>query len=107
MLYPNPGGPRQPLDRQLRYYSEALRLASATLVGSAPGNASEHAFPTSATRNKSVTGAGHTAPSTTNGKVLEIRQINTVFVLPHPSHKNKDVARMGHPKVVGIYLPKQ
>jgi hypothetical protein len=28
-------------------------------------------------------------------------------VLPHPSHKNKDVARMGHPKVVGIYLPKQ
>jgi hypothetical protein len=32
---------------------------------------------------------------------------NTVFVLPHPSHKNKDVARMGHPKAVGIYLPKQ
>jgi len=28
-------------------------------------------------------------------------------VLPHPSHKNKDVARMGHPNIVGIYLPKQ
>ena len=28
LLYPNSGGPRQPLDRQLRYYSEALRLAS-------------------------------------------------------------------------------
>jgi hypothetical protein len=23
------------------------------------------------------------------------------------SHKNKDVARMGHPNIVGIYLPKQ
>jgi hypothetical protein len=29
------------------------------------------------------------------------------FVLSHPSHKNKDVARMGHPNIVGIYLPKQ
>jgi hypothetical protein len=28
LLYPNPGGPRQPLDRQLRYYSEAFPLAS-------------------------------------------------------------------------------
>ncbi len=28
LLYPNWGGPRQPLDRQLRYYSEAFRLAS-------------------------------------------------------------------------------
>ena len=28
MLSPKPGGPRQPLDRQLRYYSEAIRLAS-------------------------------------------------------------------------------
>jgi hypothetical protein len=27
--------------------------------------------------------------------------------VPHPSHKNKDVARMGHPNIVGIYLPKQ
>jgi hypothetical protein len=26
---------------------------------------------------------------------------------PHPSHKNKDVARMGHPNIVGIYLPNQ
>jgi hypothetical protein len=37
LLYPNPGGPRQPLDRQFRYYSEALRLASATLVGAGKG----------------------------------------------------------------------
>ena len=29
--------------------------------------------------------------------VLYIRQINTVFVLSHPSHRNKDVARVGHP----------
>jgi hypothetical protein len=28
-------------------------------------------------------------------------------VLPHSSHKNKDVAKMGHPNIVGIYLPKQ
>jgi hypothetical protein len=28
LLYPVSGGPRQPLDRQLRYYREASRLAS-------------------------------------------------------------------------------
>jgi hypothetical protein len=26
------------------------------------------------------------------------------FVVAHPSHKNKDVARMGHPEGVGIRL---
>jgi hypothetical protein len=36
-----------------------------------------------------------------------IRQINIVLVQPHPSHKNKDVARVGHPKMVSIYLLKQ
>ena len=80
MLYPNPGGPRQPLDRQLRYYSEALRLASATLVGAALGNASEHAFPTSATRNKSATGMGRTAPCTINGKGLNAQNAAPIGV---------------------------
>jgi len=38
---------------------------------------------------------------------LEIRPVHTVILQSHPSHKNKDVARVGHPNKNGIYLPDQ
>ena len=90
LLYPDSGGSRQPLDRQVRYYSEAPRLAS-ELWGNPAYRAlgPRPAFPPNAQKRRSersgvlLSCAGHWPPKQLVGGGFFHR---TYYRLPRPVH---------------------